>query len=579
MLTTEGQKIEKECPRSEYPTPQFRRDSYLCLNGTWDFALDEDPNNHSVFPYDILVPFAVESELSGIQKKVTAKQVMHYRTFFEIPFGFNKGRVLLHFEAVDQVCDVYLNGVKIGHHEGGYLPFVMDLMELHLGKNELIVDVWDDPDSEVYPLGKQRLNNGGIWYQGTSGIWGTVWIESVPKQVIQSLRITPLFDEKKVEIQLKFEGRMESSSVEAYFGSKLVAEGSFGPDNKVVLDVSSNFREWSPEHPNLYDLKVKVNSDAVESYFAMRKFSIVEHNGHKVFGLNNKPYFLSGVLDQGYFSDGGLTAPSDAALAGDIKMLKELGFNMVRKHIKIEPMRWYYHCDRLGIIVMQDFINGGRHPRQLLLWLSPFFTFHFDDKVRYPLFGRANKQGRDFFEAEMPLVVDHLYNVASLAIWTLFNEGWGQFEAVRLTDYLRTLDNTRLIDATSGWFDQGNGDFYSRHIYFRKAKMKSDRRRVMLLSEFGAYSHIVEGHCDFVKKTSYKYFASAEKLTKAIVKCYKNEIVPLIQEGLSGTVWTQLSDVEEETNGFVTYDRKVLKVDRFKIKEINALLTFGEKHD
>ena len=574
MLTSEGRKIDKDCPRSEYPTPQFQRDSYLCLNGMWDFSLDEDPQNHSVFPYRILVPFAVESELSGIQKEVTAKHVMHYRRFFEVPEDFDKGRILLHFEAVDQVCDVFLNGVKIGHHEGGYLPFAMDLLELKRGKNELLVDVYDDTDSDVYPRGKQRLKRGGIWYTPTSGIWGTVWMESVPKQVIQSIRITPLFDEKKVKIQLKFEGRAESSLVQAYFGSRLVSSGSFDENGVVVLDVAPCFREWTPETPNLYDLRVRVNSDEVTSYFAMRKFSSVVHNGHRVFALNNKPYFLKGVLDQGYFADGGLTAPSDAALSNDIKLLKEMGFNMARKHIKIECMRWYYHCDRLGLIVMQDFVCGGKYPKQLLLWLCPFFTFHFDDATRFPLFGRANKKSRDFFEKELPEVVDHLYNVPSIAAWTLFNEGWGQFDSVRLTETLRELDPTRLIDANSGWFDQKNGDFYSRHIYFRKVRMKNDGKRIMLLSEFGAYSHVVEGHCDYTKRTPYKYFSSQEKLRKSIIKCLKNEILPLIEEGLSGMVWTQLSDVEEETNGLTTYDRKIVKVDKNKTKDANALLKF-----
>ena len=578
MLTSEGKKMDVSCPRSEYPTPQFKRDSYLCLNGIWDFSLDEDPQNHSNYPYDIVVPFAVETELSGVKKKVLPGQIMHYRKYFELPEDFNKGRVLLHFEAVDQVADVYLNGVKVGHHEGGFLPFTFDCLELKPGKNELLVDVVDDTMSVIYPRGKQSLNPGGIWYTGTSGIWGTVWLESVPKQVIQSLRITPRFDEKKVDVSLLFEGRATTSRVEVYFGSKRVATGSFDLEGKVTLDVSSCFRPWSPERPDLYDLKVYVNEDAVTSYFAMRKFSTVEHNGYKVFGLNNKPYYLNGVLDQGYYSDGGLTAASDAALINDVMLLKELGFNMARKHIKIECMRWYYHCDRLGIIVMQDFINGGRHPKKILLWAAPFFTFHFDDTVRFPLFGRASQESRDFFEKELPLVVDRLYNVPSIAIWTLFNEGWGQFDSIRLASLLKELDPTRLVDANSGWFDQGNGDFYSRHIYFRKVRIKSDHKRIMLLSEFGAYSHIVDGHCEYKNKTVYKYFNSIENLSKALVKCLKTEILPKLAEGLSASVLTQLSDIEEETNGLITYDRKVVKVNREEIRAVNALLTFeGDK--
>lgn len=580
MYTSEGKKIDLDHPRQDYPTPQFRRDSFLSLNGPWDFALDEDPTNHENYPYSIIVPFAVETALSGLERRVRRGQVMHYCKTFVLPEGFNHGRVLIHFEAVDQICDVYLNGVHIAHHEGGYLPFTADCMELRPGKNQIMVDVIDDTSSPLFPRGKQSEKPKGIWYTSTSGIWGDVWLESVPSQVIQSLKITPLFDEKKVRVEVRFEGRATLSSVKASFNGKEVAEGALDDGLSCVLDVSSCFQEWSPEHPNLYDLEVRVNADTVKSYFAMRKFSIVEHKGHKVFGLNNRPYFLSGVLDQGYFPDGGLTAPSDAAVINDLSMLKNMGFNMVRKHIKIEGMRWYYHCDRLGLIVIQDFVNLGEKVKSRLFYLAPFLPLHIDDEKKHALLGVKDAKARERFVTTMPETVQRLYNVPSIAIWTLFNEGWGQFDSARLTRYLRELDPTRLIDSTSGWFDQGSGDFDSRHIYFKKAKPVGDPNRILSISECGAYSFLCPGHYEERKKTTYRYFRSGDALYGAIEDLYGKQLRPLLDEGLSVVVYTQLSDVEGETNGLVTYDRKVVKVDARSMKSLNESLRFKEDpHD
>ena len=579
MYTLEGKRLDLNAPLQDYPTPQFRRDSFYSLNGYWDFSLDEDKGNHSNYPDEIVVPFAVETPLSQVETRVKQGQILHYRRYFDLPEGFDKGRVLLHFEAVDQIADVYLNGVKIAHHEGGYLPFTADCLEIKPTKNELLVDVIDDVTSPLFPRGKQSPKPSGIWYTPTSGIWGSVWLECVPNDVIQSIRIDPNYDKTQVKIKVAFEGKVNSSNVEVTFAGKLIACNALDENNEVVLDLRGHFYPWSPETPSLYGLTVQVNQDVIHSYFAMRKFSIMEHKGHQVFALNNKPYFLRGVLDQGYWPDGGLTAPSDQALINDVQLLKDLGFNMVRKHIKFESMRWYYHCDRLGLIVIQDLLNAGRPYKKFLIWTAPFYKYHFDDTQKYALLGRKDEEGRKLFEETMPDYISRLYNVPSIAIWTLFNEGWGQFDSVRLTAKLRELDSSRLIDSTSGWFDNGAGDFDSQHIYFRKVDMTSDNKRILSLSEYAAFSLMIPGHVMSKKKTSYKYFKTLEDLTARLVSCQEEEVLPQIEKGLSVSVLTQLSDVESEVNGLITYDRKVIKVDADALRKANAKLTFEERDD
>ncbi len=577
MWTAEGKRINRECPLSEYPTPQFARDSYFCLNGEWDFFIDEDLNNHTFYPNKILVPFAVETPLSGIERRVGPKDVLHYRKKFVLPDGFRKKRVLLHFEAVDQRCDVYLNGVRVVHHEGGYLPFTVDCLELQEGENELWVDVQDDVASPDYPRGKQSAKSKGIWYEGTSGIWGTVWLESVPREVIQSIRLTPDFDQRRLHVQAVFEGKPLSSKVEAYYKGTLVGKGELDENLSCVLDLKTHFHPWAPEHPDLYDLKLLINDDEVKSYFAMRKVSSMMYKGHRVVALNNKPCFLSGLLDQGYWPDGGMTPPSDKAMEDDVKYAKSLGFNMLRKHIKIEPMRWYYHCDRLGMMVLQDFVNGGDKYKTIYLNLAPFFLFNFDDREKLSRFGSTSPRWRKNFEDAMAPTVQRLYNSPSIIAWTLFNEGWGQFESVRLTEYLRQLDPTRLIDSTSGWHDQGVGDFRSRHIYFRKVRLKPSPDRILMLSEFGGYVHKVEGHTMRAKGI---FYAEKKDMTAALIRLYEDEIVPLMDIGLSATVLTQFSDIENEQNGLITYDRKVSKVDAARLCELHKKLQFKEKdHD
>ncbi len=570
MQTFEGRKIDQNSPLSEYPTPQFRRDSYFSLNGIWELQILADDGSTS-YDGEIVVPFAVETLASNVKRRIKPTDKLVYNKKFVLPEGLTGQRVLLHFEAVDQVADVYLNDIHIYHHEGGYLPFTVDCLEAKKGENHIRVEVSDDTTSEIYPRGKQAENPKTIWYTPTSGIWGSVWLEGVPNQVIQSLNIVPLFDEKAVEIGVKFEGKPISSKVEVAFNGKMVASGSLNEDNKVVL-LLSIVKPWTPETPDLYDIKVSVNSDTVHSYFGLRKFSKVNVNGHEVFALNNKPLFLTGVLDQGYFPESGLTPPTDKAMVDDILAMKSLGFNMLRKHIKIEPMRWYYHCDRLGMIVIQDFVNGGAKYNDFLIAFAPIIPFKFDDTKSMKRLGRKNQAGRDFFEKEMEGTVERLKNCPCIAIWTLFNEGWGQFESVRLTKKLRELDSTRLIDSTSGWFDQGAGDFSSHHVYFIKIRLKPAQGRILSLTEFGGYSLRIEEHTESKKNFSYGRVKNQKELENKLTKLYRKQVIPLKEKGLSVAVLTQLCDVEGETNGLLTYDRKITKVRQKVMLAINEEL-------
>ena len=573
MITPEGRKINPVCPFNDYPTPQFRRDSFHCLNGKWEFSVEPEGEKPS-YEYEILVPFAPETEASGLRLDIPKGHILHYRKKFVLPEELKHDRILLHFEAVDQVADVYLNGIHIAHHEGGYLPFTVDCLELKDGENEVVVDVTDDVDSPIYPRGKQARNPNTIWYTQTSGIWGTVWLEGVPKQVIQSIDIQPDFDHKSVEIAAKFEGKMLSSSVRVLFGNKVVGEGTFDESFKVRIPLKE-FHPWTPELPSLYDVEVVINEDKVHSYFGMRKFGTIEKDGHKVFALNGEPLFLSGVLDQGYYPESGLTPPTDQAMADDISKIKGLGFNMIRKHINIEPMRWYYHADRLGIIVIQDMINGGDAYSPWLLIAAPFLRLHYDDTVKSHKLGRKTPEGKEFFEKELPLVVARRRNCVSLGIWTLFNEGWGQFDAARLTGALKELDPTRLIDSTSGWFDQGCGDFLSRHIYFRRIKLKPSPDRVLALTEFGGYSLRDPDHSYSQKNFGYAKMKNRNQFNDKMAKLYRHQIIPAKKAGLSVAVLTQFCDVERETNGLFTYDRKVMKIDEELMRELNEELIHG----
>ena len=573
LITEEGRKVDLEHPLQEHPNPELRRDAYASLNGFWDFSLSDSSDTASVnYDKKVVVPFAIETYLSQIQQTNIEGKYLHYKKVFDCPSSIDKEHVALHFEAVDCVCDVYLNGVHLGHHEGGYIPFhFSDLTLLEKG-NVLLLVVKDDTDGR-YPCGKQSKKPGGIWYTPTSGVWGSVWLENVPANHVKDLVYE--FDEKAkiCNVFLKSTGEKKRYSIEIYYQGELVQKADF-VNGKARLDLSSNFHLWDVDHPNLYDVKVAGEEDTVYSYFGFRTISKVEVNGFLYPALNGKPIFLSGPLDQGYYPESGLTPPSDQAMIDDILRTKAFGFNVIRKHIKIEPRRWYYHCDRLGMLVMQDFMNIGAPYSQYLIVTGPFITRHWDDKkesAKRRLHGDdkfAQQQFLSCMEESVALLRRHPCIVA----WTIFNEGWGQFDSENTYAKLIQLDASRLVDVNSGWIEQGIGDFYSRHIYFRKARLKNDHKRILSLSEFGGYTLQVMGHSMKEKQFGYKKNKDSKQLEEALIKLYKDQIIPLKKVGLAVAIYTQITDAEEEVNGLWTYDREVCKVEPSLLAELNKEL-------
>ena len=577
MLTKWGAALDRSCPLPEYPRPQLRRESFYNLNGVWDYAVTPSGDEPEVWDGEIVVPFSPEAPLSGAARGPAKDEYLHYRRGFTLPEGFQKSRVLLHFGAVDQIAEVFVNGVSAAKHSGGYWPFSADITSLlREGENILRVTVRDNADDPTFAYGKQRYKRGGMWYTAQSGIWQTVWLESVPEVYVKSLRITPEFDEARVRVEL--ETALESSAaitcdVRAADGSFVA--GSWAKGGVCVVPLPG-FRAWTPDDPYLYTLDITCGEDRVESYFAMRKFSYVELGGHKVFGLNNAPLFHNGLLDQGYYPDGLLTPPSDEAMVNDIETMKRCGFNMLRKHTKVECDRWYYHCDRLGLIVWQDIVNGGSAYN---LWfvtyltnvLQPLLRRFPDGKACRRLLSRAKPAGREEYAHELADTVQALRCHPCIACWVPFNEGWGQFDAGKAVQALRTLDGTRLVDEASGWFDQGGGDVHSLHNYFYPLRIRPQKRTVAL-SEYGGIAWPMPGHEPPRKTYGYGTAKDRQELTARYKKLQLKTVLPQLEKGLSALVYTQLTDVEDEVNGLFTYDRAAVKPDANAVRSVNAAL-------
>lgn len=558
LMTKWGEDLNKNCPLSEYPRPQFKRDSYLNLNGIWQCEFCESEEIPSKFSYDIVVPFSPETPLSGVNRMLKSNEYLIYNKKFDLPDDFNKGKVFVHFGAVDQIAKVYLNGRFVGIHHGGYTPFSFEVSHLIQEHNTLNVVVRDLTEKNEYSRGKQKTNRGGIWYSAQSGIWQTVWLESTPNEYIPNVRITPDLDNQTVMFEA--DGNITVQKL-IYDGENLIADTT---DTVVKLE---NVKEWSPENPFLYDVVFKYKDDEVRSYFGMRKFSVgTDDNGMPRLMLNNKPYFMNGLLDQGYYPDGFLTPPSNDAMEFDVKSVKNLGFNMLRKHIKIEPMLWYHYCDVNGIIVWQDMINGGGN-YGLEVSAIPFVGINLDDS-NYKIFKRTSLEARKLYYKELEEMITALYNCPCIAVWVPFNEGWGQFDSNYAYTLVKAMDSTRIVDSASGWHDRGQTDVISKHIYFTPIKVHSGNKP-WCLTEFGGLSTKVKGHTFNNKMFGYKIFNSKQGLTKAYKNLFEKTIIPQIKDGLSATVYTQVTDVEDELNGLFTYDRKVQKIDTEVLKSIN----------
>jgi len=554
LMTKQGRELleSRETPWTVYPRPQLRRDSYLNLNGGWDFYVNYENQGQ------IRVPFCPESRLSGFGKHYEEGSLLQYSKTFTLPEGFNRGRVILHVGAADQRADVFLNGKPVGTHLGGYEAFSFDITGYITTNNQLRICCLDDLEDQSYPYGKQVLpeKRGGMWYTPVSGIWQTVWLESVPENYIHKLNIENRGYSVTISIEPKMDGKVN-----------VPALGEFMLTNGSVTITPENPHLWSPETPYLYDFTVETAEDSVESYFAIRSLEIKKVGNYQRLCLNGKPYFFHGLLDQGYWPDGLFTPAKPACYAEDILAMKALGFNTLRKHIKVEPEEFYYQCDKLGMIVFQDMVNNG--------------DYNFFRDTALPTVGIQKMADRNLhqdpktrkrFLSGMEATVNQLKNHPCICYWTIFNEGWGQFDSDNVYKQLRKLDDTRFIDSTSGWFRRKQTDVDSRHVYFRKLKLRAGNKP-LVLSEFGGYSYKPEGHVFNTEKTyGYGKFESAEEFRKAVVDLYRQQVLPAAQAGLCAAIYTQVSDVEDETNGLLSYDRAVTKLSAEDMLAIGAAL-------
>lgn len=554
----------------EYPRPIMERTEWKNLNGLWDYAIiEKGKHTPSVFDGKILVPFAVESSLSGVGKTVGAEKELVYRRSFDVPSSWKGKKVLLHFGAVDWRTDVWVNDVKVGSHTGGFTPFSFDITEALQGKNNtLLVKVWDPTDKGYQPRGKQVSRPEGIWYTPVTGIWQTVWLEPVSESYIQDLRITPDIDNSLLSLKALVKDATSKDLVEVkvFDGQQLVAQGKSINGECVQVAMPENAKLWSPESPFLYTLKVSLKQggklvDEVSSYAAMRKYSSKrDANGIVRLELNNKPLFQFGPLDQGWWPDGLYTAPTDEALLYDIQKTKDFGFNMIRKHIKVEPARWYTYCDKLGIIVWQDMPSGDRNPE----WQNRKY-FEGTEMKR-------SAESEACYRKEWKEIMDALYSYPCIGTWIPFNEAWGQFKTPEIVEWTKQYDPTRLVNPASGGNHYTCGDMLDLHNYPAPELYLYDAQRATVLGEYGGIGWVVQGHIwEPDRNWGYIQFNSSKEVTDEYVK-YAEKLYDLIPRGFSAAVYTQTTDVEVEVNGLMTYDRKVIKLDEKRVREINRKL-------
>jgi len=573
IATSWAETVDPSRTLPDYPRPQMVREQWFNLNGLWEYAIKpEGDDAPATYDGNILVPFAVESALSGVGKSVERGNRLWYRRAFQVPASFKKKSVLLHFGAVDWRCEVFVNGKKAGMHQGGYDPFTFDISTyLKTGLQEIVVSVWDPSDEGPQPRGKQVIEPRGIWYTSVTGIWQTVWLEAVSKTYIESLRQTPDVDHRQLHVRAKVSNLQPGDhlKITARDGTQLVWEQETEA-TEATLEIS-NPKLWSPDTPFLYDLVVTILRkrkvvDEVKSYFAMRKISMgADQHGVQRMLLNNEFVFQYGPLDQGWWPDGLYTAPSDEALKFDIEKTKEMGFNMIRKHVKVEPARWYYHCDQLGMLVWQDMPSGDMGNR----WES-----------RPGIIGKGTSRERtaeseSIYKTEWKAIMDANYNAPSIVVWVPFNEAWGQFKTEEIIKWTMEYDPSRLVNTASGGNFHAVGNIIDLHNYPEPVMPDPDlfgKDRIIVLGEFGGLGLPLEGHTWQSKDNwGYQSFPNKEELL-AKYESFVGRFEALISKGLSAAVYTQTTDVEVETNGLMTYDRKVIKMPAPRLHELHQKL-------